>query len=178
MKQIMTRQQRRKIDREYEKRFKKAGKRAIRTVGLKSSEVPDKKQIDPGSICFPSFFIEPEKNDSDFQYTLRLISDVISIDYAYTPPTIMLIVIFKPHPYESDEMAEKVSRTILSKTLNDNIIMFIHSDDSRALEKLSDEEVDKFHQEIVTTFGIENFDAISENLEICYKRMRGGDTDE
>ncbi|MCG9133160.1 hypothetical protein J5I95_15895 [Candidatus Poribacteria bacterium] len=180
MEQKLTRQQRRKIDREYRKRFLKAEKKVNRTIGLKVEKVEDKKQNDSGSICFPSFYIEPGNNETDFQFVLRAFSDVISIDYADTPPTVMFIVIFKPHPYESDEIVEKVSRTILSKTLYDNIIMFIHRDDFlyKDIEELSEEEIEKLSDEIVSTFCKENYDAILENLEICFKRMRGDDTDE
>lgn len=180
MEKKLTRQQRRRIDREYTKRFMRAGNSANKRVELTSRSVEDKEQIDPGAICFPSFYIEPGKTETDFQFALRVFSDVISSDYANTPPTVMFIVIFKPHPYESDEMAEKVSRTILSKTLYDNILMFIHRDDfiHRDIEELSEEESDKLSDEIVFTFSKENADAIYENLEICFKRMRGGDTDE
>lgn len=177
MKEKMTRQQKRKIDREYTKRFVKAGRKVEHSGVLDSKKgVPDIKQIEPGSFCFPSFYITEGKNENEFQSSLRSFSDVISQEYRYTPPTVMFIVIFKPHPYETDEMAERVSRTILSKSLYDNIIMFIHRDDD--IKALSEEEGNKLSDEIIGTFCKENADEILENLEICFARMRGEDKDE
>lgn len=177
MEEKMTRQQRRKLDREYTKRFIKAGRQVEHSGILDSKKgVPDIKKVEPGSFCFPSFYITEGKNENEFQSSLRTFLDIISEEYEHTPPTVMFIVIFKPHPYETDEMAERVSRTILSKSLYDNIIMFIHRDDD--IEGLSEEEGNKLSDEIISTFCKENADEILENLEICFARMGKGDQDE
>lgn len=58
----------------------------------------------------------------------------------------------------------------------DNIIMFIHRDDS--MEALSEEEGNKLSDEIIATFCEEYVDEILENLKICMARTHGEDEDE
>lgn len=176
----LTRQQRRQLDRKYAKLYNKASNLISKTLEIPKvfRENPENRNENIYSsnnsdvVCFPSYYFKPESKEITWQQKMRDTRDAIEITERIALPTIFFIVIYKPHPYDTDEMAEKVSRTILSESINLSILMYIFRDDDIDFSKITPESFDKVSDNVIGDFIEANYDEIYKNMEIINERTK------
>lgn len=160
-----TRQQRRAIRRKYEKHVRNITKRLHKKYGgIVRSDLLDISRFlrkDDEGFMFPSYQFKPQDNIQEWQSGMRDMRDSIGMAENLMPPTMYVVVIMRPHPYESDEEAEKISRTIVSEALDLSILCYLFLD-GNGNDYIPEDECN----EAVTAYIKDNEDTIIEKLDV------------
>ena len=172
MSEKLSRQQRRKINRNYAKRFEKA-----RGMGDTETLLPEQEHVKPGSDvwCFPSFQMLSYESEIDYDQGFRSFGETIGKWHRVVPPSVIFIMVFRPHPFESDKVVENMGRTIISKYENENVLSFIFSDESdfvNADKSIDKEKLAEVSDNLIEVYIEENRKEVYENLNIIVERLR------
>lgn len=130
----ITRQMRRKRQRDYIKRqlqVSKKREKLLETMGIptKRSDIPKGKNI----LGIPIYHITGEEDGTPkdlpaFQRGLRDFREAVHVADLELPPRVIFIVVHPKHPYEDDEACEKSIITIFSKSSPDNHYIVLFAD--------------------------------------------------
>lgn len=170
MKNTLTRQQRRRLNREYNKRYMKASKTQDREDLVPNREI----NINEDFITFPTIHVMPEENKLQFQVHMRETGETIKRWSEYLPPSIIFILVFNPQPFQNNQTVERASRTILSKHSHQNIILFIFSDNIDFIEnnEVNKEKLSVLSDDLIRDYIKHNNELVSQNMDILIQRLK------